>query len=270
MPSSSDASPAPSRALVTGGGARLGRAMALALARRGADVAVHYNASRDAAGATVAEIRAMGRRSNALQADLMDEDATASLVDRAAAALGGPLTVLVNNAAIFDRDTMASATRDGWDRHLGTNLRAPFVLMQRFAAQAPPPLEADGAPCARACVVNMLDQRVRKPTPGFMTYSLSKFALASLTVTAAQALAPAIRVNGIAPGSTMKAARQSEAHFQSQRSAGILERGADPADIVAALAYLCDAPAVTGQIVVVDGGQHLNWKTTDIMDVGSV
>lgn len=252
------------RALVTGGARRLGRAMALALAGRGLDVAVHYAGSGAEAEATAAEIRALGVRAETLQADLLDEDQAARLVGRAAEALGGPLTVLVNNASIFEHDTLASATRQSWHRHIGSNLRAPFMLIQAFAAQAPAADLLDGEPVASALVVNMLDQRVLKPTPEFMTYSLAKSALWSLTRTTAQALAPAIRVNAIGPGPTIRGTRQSEAHFARQRAATILGRGADEDDVTAALLYLLEAKSVTGQLICTDGGQHLGWQTPDV------
>lgn len=256
------------RALVTGAGARLGRAMALHLAGRGYDVAVHYATSREGAEGVVAEIERMGRRAVALEADLLSEEETAALVPRAAQALGGPLAVLVNNASIFEYDTLATATRESWDRHFGSNLRAPFVLTQHFAAQAPEPeRDARGEPVARALVVNMIDQRVRKPTPEFMTYTLAKFGLWALTRTAAQALAPRVRVNAIGPGPTLRGARQSESHFARQREATILQRGADEGDICAALSYLLEAKAVTGQLLCVDGGQHLAWRTPDVLGV---
>jgi NAD(P)-dependent dehydrogenase (short-subunit alcohol dehydrogenase family) len=255
------------RALVTGGARRLGRAMALHLAARGHDVAVHFDRSAGEAEEVAAEIRGMGRQAAVLQADLLDEDATAGLVPRAAEALGGPLTVLVNNASIFEYDSLASATKAGWDRHIGSNLRAPFVLTQQFAAQAPAAGTEGGEPLATGLVVNMIDQRVLKPTPEFMTYTIAKMALWAFTRTAAQALAPAIRVNAIGPGPTMQGARQGAAHFARQRAATILERGADPADICAALSYLLDARAVTGQLICVDGGQHLAWRTNDILGV---
>jgi NAD(P)-dependent dehydrogenase (short-subunit alcohol dehydrogenase family) len=256
----------PGAALVTGGARRLGRAMALTLARRGWDVAVHYSGSAAEAAATAGEIAALGRRSAALQADLLSEDQTRALVPAAAAALGRPLTLLVNNASIFEYDTIQSATRQSWDRHLGSNLRAPFVLIQAFAAGAPAAgTDANGEPLAGAAVVNMIDQRVLKPTPEFMTYSLAKSALWSLTRTAAQALAPAIRVNAIGPGPTLRGARQSQRHFADQRKSTILGRGAGEDDVSAALIYLVDSPAVTGQLLCVDGGQHLAWRTPDVL-----
>lgn len=253
-------------ALVTGAGKRLGRAMALYLARRGFDVAVHYATSQDSAQGVVDEILAMGRRAVAVQADLLDEAQTVGLVAQAVAELGRPLAVLVNNASIFEHDRLETATRAGWDRHMESNLRAPFVLMQRFAAQVPGgQVDDPGEPVASGLVVNMIDQRVRKLTPEFMTYTLAKMGLWALTRTAAQALAPRIRVNGIGPGPTLQGARQSAAHFAAQRRATVLGRGADAGDVTAALGYFLDAPAVTGQLLCVDGGQHLGWKTPDVL-----
>ncbi len=254
------------RALVTGAGARLGRAMALYLAGRGYDVAVHYASSEDAARDVVREIEGMGQNAVALRADLLLDSETETLVPRAAEALGGPLTCLINNASIFEYDTLASATRDSWDRHIGSNLRAPFVLSQAFAAQAPEAeIDATGEPRAQALIVNMTDQRIRKLTPEFMTYTLAKMGLWTLTQTAAQALAPHVRVNAIAPGPTLQGARQSAQHFADQRSSTIMGRGSNAEDITAALGYLIDAPAVTGQCINVDGGQHLAWKTPDVL-----
>ncbi|MEM8824962.1 MAG: SDR family NAD(P)-dependent oxidoreductase, partial [Pseudomonadota bacterium] len=174
------------RALVTGAGGRLGQAMAIELARLGHDVAIHYATSADGAEATADAVRAQGREAALLKADLLDLDACEALVPDAAAALGGPLTVLVNNASIFEHDDIRTATRATWDRHMRSNLQAPFLLMQAFAAQA---AEAgnDGEPLASGNIVNMIDQRVRKLTPEFMTYSLAKSALWTLTRTAAQA-----------------------------------------------------------------------------------
>ena len=255
------------RALVTGAGKRLGRAMALYLAARGFAVAVHYNRSSAGADEVVAEIEASGGKAIALQADLLDDDATTALAAEAARALGGPLTVLVNNASIFEYDTIETATRESWDRHIGSNLRAPFLLTQALAASAPEPTEdANGEPVAQALVVNMVDQRVRKLTPHFMTYTIAKMGLWAFTQTAAQALAPRVRVNAIGPGPTLIGERQSEEHFADQRDATILRRGANPEDITAALGYFLDAQAVTGQLLCVDGGQHLAWKTPDVRD----
>ncbi|MFT4151854.1 MAG: SDR family oxidoreductase [Paracoccaceae bacterium] len=256
------------RALVTGAGKRLGRAMALHLAGRGHDVALHYAASRDEAEEVAAAIRGMGRRAATLPADLLNEAETETLVARAVAALDGPLTVLVNNASIFEYDTLATATRTSWDRHVESNLRAPFVLTQGFAAQVPAPLADEyGEPLAQGLIVNMIDQRVRKLTPEFMTYTLAKMGLWALTQTAAQALAPRVRVNAIGPGPTLRGERQSEDHFARQRRATILNRGANPGDITRALDFFLDSPSVTGQLICTDGGQHLGWQTPDVLGV---
>jgi NAD(P)-dependent dehydrogenase (short-subunit alcohol dehydrogenase family) len=254
-------------ALVTGAGKRLGRAMALYLAGRGHDVAVHYSASRDEAEAVAAEIRAKGRRAQTFQADLLDEPQVQALIPAATAALG-PLTVLVNNASIFEYDRIETATRQSWDRHIESNLRAPYVLTQAFAAQCPPALTDDtGEPLAQGLIINMIDQRILKLTPEFSTYTIAKMGLWALTQTAAQGLAPHIRVNGIGPGPTLQGARQSAQHFASQRAATVLGRGANPSDITAALGFFLDSPAVTGQFIAVDGGQHLGWKTPDVLGV---
>jgi NAD(P)-dependent dehydrogenase (short-subunit alcohol dehydrogenase family) len=256
------------RALVTGGARRLGRAMALYLAGRGYDVAVHYSTSQDEAESVVAEIAAMGRRAGTLKADLLDEAQTETLIARAADRLGGPLTVLVNNASIFEHDTVQTGTRRSWDRAMESNLRAPFVLTQGFAAQAPQAMpDAGGEPVAQALVINMIDQRIHKLTPEFSSYTIAKMGLWALTRTAAQGLAPHVRVNAIGPGPTLQGARQSAQHFADQRAATVLQRGADTADICAALGYFLDAKAVTGQILCVDGGQHLTWRTADILGV---
>lgn len=253
-------------AIVTGAGARLGRAMALHLAEAGYDLAVHYRGSSDGAEAVCDAAQKMGRRAVPLQADLLDPAAVDQLIPRAQAALEAPILCLVNNASIFEYDRIDTATAESWDRHIGSNLRAPFFLIQAFAAQLPEPLQdAHGEPVAQGLVVNMLDQRVEKLTPEFMTYTIAKMGLWALTRTAAQALAPKARVNAIAPGPTMQGHRQSAEHFARQRAATVLQRGADPGDVTAALDYLLGARAVTGQMLCVDGGQRLVWQTPDIL-----
>ncbi len=258
----------PGAALVTGGAIRLGRAMALALAEDGWDVAVSYHSSSEAADDLVAEIAALGRHAVALRADLLSEVETEGLIAAAVAALGRPLTCLVNNASIFEHDDIVTGTRISWDRHIESNLRAPVVLTQGFAAQVPEAeKDAQGEPVAGGCVINMLDQRVRKLTPEFMSYTIAKMGLWAFTQTAAQALAPRIRVNAIGPGPTLRGGRQTEEHFSSQRAATVLKRGSDPADIVAAMRYFLASKAVTGQMIAVDGGQHLGWQTPDVIGV---
>jgi NAD(P)-dependent dehydrogenase (short-subunit alcohol dehydrogenase family) len=242
-------------ALVTGAAKRLGRAIALDLAAAGWDIALHYGTSEKDARETADEVRRCGRRVALLRADLASEEETATLIGRAVAELG-PLGALINCASLFENDDWNSATRVSWDKHLNVNLRAPFVLSQNFARQLP-----QGA---HGAIVNIVDQRVLKPTPQFISYSLSKAGLHWLNTTLAQALGPNIRVNAIAPGPTIINARQSEADFRRQRDATILGAGAEPADVCAAVRYLLEAKAVTGEMIAVDGGQHLIWKTPDV------
>ena len=255
-------------ALVTGAGQRLGRAMAVDLGARGYHVAVHYSTSAEGAEETVEAIRDAGGEASAFQADLLDDAQTERLFADVKSQTPGQVTCLVNNASIFEYDTILTATRSSWDRHMQSNLRAPFILTQMMAEQqVQPEVDAGGEPIAPALIVNMIDQRVRKLTPEFMTYTLAKMGLWALTQTSAQALAPAVRVNAIGPGPTLQGARQSKIHFRNQRANTVLERGADPQDIVAALRYLLDAKAVTGQLICVDGGQHLGWQTPDVLGV---
>lgn len=256
------------RALVTGAGHRLGAAMAWYLGQRGFDVAVHYASSAEGANEVVAELSNAGVKAVALQADLLNDAETEGLFAEAVDALGGPITCLINNASIFEYDTVRTATRESWDQHMGSNLRAPFVLTQAMAEQGlAATTDSNGEPQATGLIVNMIDQRVRKLTPEFMTYTLAKMGLWAMTQTTAQALAPAIRVNAIGPGPTLQGSRQSAQHFADQRSNTVLGRGANPADITAALGYFLDAPAVTGQLLCVDGGQHLGWQTPDVLGV---
>jgi NAD(P)-dependent dehydrogenase (short-subunit alcohol dehydrogenase family) len=247
--------PAKRSVLVTGAAKRLGRAIALHLADAGWAVAVHYNTSQADAEETVAALHEKGAHAAAINADLTMEDDTERLVDRAKEAVG-PLTALVNNASVFENDTLATMTRESWDKHIEANLRAPLVLSRNFAEQLPDSQEG--------AIVNLLDQRLLKPTPQFLSYGVSRAGLHWLTITLAQALAPRIRVNGVAPGPTLRNERQSEAHFRRQQESTILGRGADPADVAKAVLYLMEARAVTGQMIAVDGGQHLIWKTADV------
>lgn len=254
------------RALVTGAAKRLGRAMSLDLAASGWDVAIHYHGSAEAAEATAAQSRASGAAATTLKADLLAEGEVAGLVSRAAEALGGPLSLLINNASLFENDNLRSASRESWDRAIETNLRAPVKLTQDFAAQAPrADRDARGEPVARAVVINMLDQRVWNTDPSFLSYTLAKSALLAFTRTAAQTLAPDVRVAGIGPGPTLRGERESEGHFARQRAACLLERGSDPEDIVAAMRFILACKAFTGQMLAVDGGQHLIWATPDVV-----
>jgi len=258
----------PGAALVTGAGQRLGRAIALDLAAQGWKVAIHYNSSAAAAEQAADEIRDAGGQAASLGADLLDEGQVATLVARSAEALGGPLTLLVNNASIFEPDSIEDGTRESWDRAIGSNLRAPVKLTQDFAAQAPEAeIDANGEPRAAACVINMIDQRVWRPTPFFMSYTVAKMGLWAFTQTAAMALAPRVRVNGIGPGPTLVNERQADEHFARQRHSVILNRGPHPEDICAGVRFLISADSMTGQMIALDGGQHLAWKTPDIAGI---
>jgi NAD(P)-dependent dehydrogenase (short-subunit alcohol dehydrogenase family) len=241
----------PRAALVTGGGQRLGAAIALALADQGFGVAVHCRASRAAAEGVADGVRARGQAACVLQADLDDEAAVGALLPHATAALG-PVGVLINNASRFERDEWDTATRGGWDAHLQANLRAPFVLAQAFAQALP-----DGA---EGVVLNMLDQRVWSLTPHFVSYTLSKAALWALTQQLALALAPRVRVVAIGPGPALQSARQTSEQFARQCAATPLHRGTSPEEVAAAAVALLHLPSVTGQMLALDGGQHLHWS----------
>jgi NAD(P)-dependent dehydrogenase (short-subunit alcohol dehydrogenase family) len=237
-------------ALVTGAAKRIGRAIAFDLARHGWAVGVHYHHSAAEAAELVREIEGIGGRAVALQADLAREAHTQELVARAVEALG-PLTCLVNNASLFEMDKIETVTRASWDAHLETNLRAPLALSQGFASQLPADWHGN--------IVNMLDQRVWNLTPYFLSYTVAKTGLWTLTRTLALALAPRIRVNGIGPGPTLPSPRQSAEQFAEQCRAVPLGRATTLEEICAALQFILSAPAMTGQMIALDGGQHLGW-----------
>ncbi len=241
----------PRAALVTGAAKRIGRAIALGLAAEGYAVAVHHRNSAEAAAGLAAEITRAGGRAITIACDLADETQTADLVPRVVAQLG-PLGVLVNNASVFERDEALDATRESWDAHLSVNLRAPFVLTQAFARQLPGN--------AHGNVINLLDERVLNLTPHFVSYTVSKAGLWTLTQTLALALAPRIRVNGIGPGPVLPSPRQSEAQFIRQYQSMPLQRPSSPEEIAAAVRFILAAPSMTGHIIPLDGGQHLGWS----------
>jgi NAD(P)-dependent dehydrogenase (short-subunit alcohol dehydrogenase family) len=240
----------PKAALVTGAAKRIGRAIAFDLARNGWAVAIHYHRSGDAAQAAVAEIQRAGGNAVALQADLSRESETETLLQRATNALG-PVGCLVNNASVFKPDEIDTADRASWDAHLETNLRAPFVLIQAMARLLPAAHEG--------AVVNMLDQRVWNLTPHFLSYTLSKSGLWTLTRTLALALAPRIRVNAIGPGPTLPNERQDAEQFRRQYESIPLKKPVDVAEICDAVRFLISATSMTGQMIALDGGQHLAW-----------
>ena len=244
----------PRAALVTGGAQRIGRAIVEALAADGYAVAIHHNRSGEAAQALAQAIVARGGRAVALGHDLARDD-VADLVRAAAAALG-PLTLLVNNASLFERDDARTMTAASWDRHMAINARAPALLAQAFAAQAPA-----GADC---CVVNLLDQKLWNQNPDFFSYTASKVALLGLNTTLAMALAP-IRVCGVAPGLTLPSEKMSAESFARAHILTPLGRGSTADDVAQAVRYLACARAVTGDVLLVDGGQHLLRRGRDVM-----
>ncbi len=242
-------------ALVTGAGRRIGRVLALEAARAGYDVAVHHRASVDEAQETAQAVRALGRRAVLVRADLSNEDEVRGLTAQAGDI--GPVTLLVNSASAFEDDRVGGLSRASWDLHLETNLRAPIVLAEAFAAALPEDRQG--------LVVNIVDQRVLRPNPQFFSYSLAKAGLWWATQTLAQALAPRVRVNAIGPGPTLPSAHQAPGEFEAEAAGVLLQRRATPDEVAAALRYLIDAPSVTGQMIAVDGGQHLGWRTPDIV-----
>jgi NAD(P)-dependent dehydrogenase (short-subunit alcohol dehydrogenase family) len=243
-------------ALVTGAGRRIGRALAVAMSGAGYDIAVHCRRSDVEAESVAQEILETGRRAEVLKADLADEHQTRALVGEAHRTLG-PVTLLVNNASVFEDDRIETFSSDSWRAHMEVNVHAPLLLAQSFAAELPEGLTGQ--------IINILDQRVWNPNPQFLTYSLSKATLWTATRTLAQALAPRIRVNAIGPGPTLPSVHQSSETFQAEAANVLLERRAELSDLTGAALYLIDAQSVTGQMIAVDGGQHLGWRTPDVL-----
>lgn len=245
-------------ALVTGGARRIGRAIVEDLASNGFAVAIHCRSSVDVAEALAAGINQQGGRAVVVTADLADLDAARGLPAKAAAALG-PLTLLVNNASIFEADGIASLEPERFQRQMAVNLAAPVFLADAFAAQLPADREG--------LVVNMVDQRAWKTTPHFLSYQLSKSGLLTATRTLAQALAPRIRVNAIGPGPTLPSPRQDPAEFRKQAEAVLLRHGPDLCEFGRTIRYLYETRSITGQMIALDGGQHLAWETPDIVGI---
>lgn len=242
-------------ALITGAGRRIGRAIAMSLAANGWHVGVHYFRSANVAEALVYEIQSSGGRAVAIGADLSARGASSRLIEVAREHLG-PLSCLVNNASVFERDTVSTATRSTWDQHMDVNLRAPFELSQAFVHQLPDTVEAN--------IINIIDQRVWNLTPDFTTYTLSKVGLWGLTQILARALAPQVRVNGVGPGPTLQSAHQSEEAFANEWSSMPLKRQVSPEEIAAAVRFILDAPGMTGQMIAIDSGQHMGVSSTSL------
>jgi NAD(P)-dependent dehydrogenase (short-subunit alcohol dehydrogenase family) len=245
-------------ALVTGGAVRIGRHIVERLAREAYAVAIHCRRSAVEAEELAQRVVAAGGRAAVIVADLNDPEAVRRMVPQAVAALG-ELTLLVNNASEFEEDTLPTLREERWERHFAINLRSPVFLARDFAAQA------SGA--EDPSIVNILDQRVLKLTPQFFSYTLTKAALHTATITMAQALAPRIRVNAIGPGPTLGNSRQAPEDFEKQRGAVLLGRGSAPEEVAEAVAYLARSPGITGQLLAVDGGQHLAWETADVYGI---
>ena len=245
--------------LITGAGARIGRVLAKGLAADGWAVAIHYNRSENSAADLAQEITRAGGTAVIIGANLHVPEELGTLVGRAAKALSRPLTALINNASTFEPDLVGDFTPALFDHHMDINLRAPVALSQSFAAQC----QKEGV------IINMLDQRVLKPNPLYFTYSISKSALHWATKTLAQALAPNIRVNGVGPGPTLQGANQSKVEFEAESRHTLLQEASSPEGMLDAVRYLLSARSVTGQMIAVDGGQHLNWQTQDILLGGS-
>ncbi|MGO6673962.1 SDR family oxidoreductase [Rhizobium leguminosarum] len=245
-------------ALITGAAKRIGRAIAEDLAANGFSVAIHANGSIGEAEELVAELRRKGYRATALQADLTNIGETGELITRASEALG-PLDLLVNNASVFQHDSARSFNAATWALHFDLHVRAPSILAAAFAQQMP--AEAAGL------IVNIIDQRVWALRPSFYSYTLSKSALWTATQTLAQALAPRIRVNAIGPGPSMPSERQAMEDFQAQVSALILQRGPALEEFGQTIRFLYDTPSITGQMIALDGGQHLAWQTPDVAEI---
>ena len=237
-------------ALVTGAARRIGRAIALALAADGWAVGIHCRNSRADAEALAGEIGGAGGSAYVVAADLCDDAACRAMMAEAAAA-AGPVSCLVNNASVFGRDTVETVSREDWDRHMAANLWAPLLLSQIAAAGLPGGREGN--------IVNIVDERVVNLPPGFISYTTSKAALWALTQSLALALAPRIRVNAIGPGPTLPSPRQTDEQFARQAAAVPLGRGASAGEIARGVRYILDSPSMTGQLIALDGGQHLGW-----------
>ena len=237
--------------LITGAAKRIGRAIALGLASDGWSVVLHYGTSGDDAEQLARLIQDHGGEAVTIQADLRDDEQASGLISRAKEMVG-PVSCLINNASLFEEDSAETATRESWDAHMQVNLRSPFVLTQAFSDQLPVGLEGN--------VVNIVDQRVWNLTPHFLTYTLSKAGLWTLTQTLAMALAPRVRVNAIGPGPALPSARQTEEAFIKQWSSLPLRRNVDLGEIVDAVRFILEAPSMTGQMIALDGGQHMGWS----------
>ncbi|MEX0300278.1 MAG: SDR family oxidoreductase [Kordiimonas sp.] len=246
-------------ALITGAARRIGKHLAIELASQGITVAVHHNGSEDEAAEVVDSIKTAGGNAFAVQADLSSEKETNNLIAETTKILDEPIGILINNASVFQQDTLSTLTASSWDLHHNVNLRAPVLLTQAFAKQLPR--------SEQGIVINMIDQRVFKLNPQYMSYTASKAGLLAVTKTMAQALAPnGIRVNGIGPGPTLANEHQSAEDFASEAACVPLGSGPSLDEIAACVRFILETPSLTGQMIALDGGQHLAWRTKDILE----
>ncbi len=244
--------------LITGAAQRIGRAIALDFAQNGWNVAVHYHRSHEQAGQVAKEIENLGRKALCVKCDLAEASAAETIFSQTARHLG-PVSCLINNASVFEPDDIASVSAASWALHLDVNLKAPVFLAQSFSAQLEPGMDGN--------IINLIDQRVWKLNPQFLSYTTSKAALWTLTRTLAQGLAPAIRVNAIGPGPALPNERQRRVDFDRQVSATLLNRGTSPEEICRTIQFILATPAMTGQMIALDGGQHLAWRTADVVGI---
>lgn len=242
--------------LITGAAKRIGRTIALEMAPRGWQIAVHHHDSQSEAEETVSLIESAGGKAFAVQCDLSVRSQSEQLIEQCAALAGEPISVLINNASIFENDDAMTVSNESWDKHMEVNLHAPFLLSQALAKTLDSGAEGN--------IINIIDQRVLKLNPQYMSYTLSKSGLWSLTRTLAQSLAPAIRVNAIGPGPTLSSIHQSDSDFGREATSVMLGKGPELKEIANTIAYILDTPSMTGQMIALDGGQHLAWQTPDI------
>ena len=247
-------------ALITGGAKRIGKAIALFLAESGYDIVIHYSQSKKEAEELVIKLKSLGVEAFCIKANLLKDFEISTLVDKSKEIIGKPLDLLINNASIFENDTLTSLTLESWDRHLFTNLKAPVFLSKEFSKQAPDnSKDENNEILASSNIINIIDQKVLNLNPKFFSYTLAKSSLLNFTKLSAQELGPKIRVNAIGPGPILKASHQSEEQFQNQRKSTLLKRGSDVKEICRTILYILSSPGLTGQLITLDGGEHLTW-----------
>ena len=247
-------------ALITGGAKRIGRAIALYLAEKGFDIIIHYSQSKKEAEELVSKLRKLKVNAFCIKTNLLIDSEISSLVKKSNHLIGKPIDILINNASIFENDSLLSLNLESWDRHFFTNLKAPVFLSKEFSKQAPDHTkDKNNETISTSNIINIIDQKVLNLNPRFFSYTLAKSSLLNFTKIAAQELAPKIRVNAIGPGPILKAVHQTEEQFQNQRKSTLLERGSDVKEISRAISFILSSPGLTGQLITLDGGEHLNW-----------